>query len=57
MMLKKYFSISYMHDTKSDHFSPKIKRYFHGNRKSNTKSLKYRPTASLYMKMESFDRL
>ena len=27
--------ISYMLNTKSDHFSPKIKRYIHGNRKSH----------------------
>ena len=33
----KYFSISYMF-TKSDHFSPKIKPYIHGNRKLNAKS-------------------
>ena len=47
-ILKKYFSISYMYDTKSDHFSSKIKPYFYANRKSNAKS---------YMKMEAFDRL
>ena len=33
-MFQKYFSISYMFDTKSDHFSPKIKPYVHGNKKS-----------------------
>ena len=38
MMFLKYFSISYMYNTKSDHFSPKIKPYIYGNRKSNTKS-------------------
>ena len=38
MMFKKYFSISYMYNTKSDHFSPKIKLYIHGYRKSNSKS-------------------
>ena len=27
MMFKKYFSISYMYNTVSDHFSPKIKLY------------------------------
>ena len=32
------FSISYMYNTKSDHFSPKIKPYIHGNRTSNAKS-------------------
>ena len=37
MMFSKYFSISYMYNTKSDHFSPKINRYIHGNRKSNAK--------------------
>ena len=31
----KYFSISYIFNTKSDHFSPKIKPHIHGNRKSN----------------------
>ena len=35
---EKYFSISYMYNTKSDHFSPKIKQYIYGNRKSNAKS-------------------
>ena len=30
-----HFSISYMFNTKSDHFRPKIKRYVHGNRKSH----------------------
>ena len=34
----KYFSISYMYNTKNDHFSPKIKPYIYGNRKSNAKS-------------------
>ena len=34
----KIFSISYKYNTKSDHFSPKIKPYIHGNRKSNAKS-------------------
>ena len=29
------FSISYMYNTKSDHFSPKIKPYIYGNRKLN----------------------
>ena len=38
MMFLKYFSISYMYNTKSDHFSPKIKPYIYGNRKSNAKS-------------------
>ena len=33
MMFSKYFSISYMYNAKSDHFSPKIKPYIHGNRK------------------------
>ena len=33
-----YFSISYMYNTKSGHFSPKIKLYIYGNRKSNAKS-------------------
>ena len=35
MTFKKYFSFSYMYNTKSDHFSPKIKPDIHGNRKSN----------------------
>ena len=34
----KIFSISYMYNTKSDLFSPKIKSYIYGNRKSNAKS-------------------
>ena len=34
----KYFSISYMYNTKSDNFSPKIKPYVHGNMKSNAKA-------------------
>ena len=34
----KYFSISYMYNTKRDHLSPKIKRYFYGNKKSDAKS-------------------
>ena len=34
----KYFSISFMYNTKSDHFSPKIKPYIYANRKSNAKS-------------------
>ena len=38
MMLKKYFSISYMYNAKSDHFNPKIKLYIHGNGKSNATS-------------------
>ena len=38
VMFQKYFSISYMYNTKSDHFSPKIKSYTHGNWKSNAKS-------------------
>ena len=38
MIFKTYFSISYMCNTKSDHFSPKIKLYIYGNRKSNAKS-------------------
>ena len=38
MMFKKYFSISYMHNTKSDHFRPKIKPYIYRNRKPNAKS-------------------
>ena len=42
----KIFSISYMYNTKRDHFSPKIKPYIHGNRKS---------TGSLCIKMEAFD--
>ena len=46
-----------MHNTKSDHFSLKIKPYIYWNRKSNVKSEKKRPTASLYMQMEAFDRL
>ena len=29
----KYFSISYMYNAKTDHFSPEIKPYTHGNRK------------------------
>ena len=37
-VFKKYFSISYMYNTKSDHFSPKIKPYIYGNRKSIAKS-------------------
>ena len=37
-VLKKINSISYMYDTKSDHFSTKIKPYIYGNRKSNAKS-------------------
>ena len=38
-VLKKYFfSISNMYNTKSDHFSPKIKPHIHGNRKSSAKS-------------------
>ena len=31
-------SVSYMYNTKSDHFSPKIKPYIYRNRKSNAKS-------------------
>ena len=38
MMFLKKISISYMYNTKSDHFSPKIKPYVYGNRKSNAKS-------------------
>ena len=38
MMFQKCFSISHMYNTKSDHFSPKIKPYIYGNRKSNAKS-------------------
>ena len=34
----KIFSISYMYNTKSDHFSPKIKPYIYANRKPNAKS-------------------
>ena len=34
----KYFSISYVYNTKSDRFSPKIKPYIYGGRKSNAKS-------------------
>ena len=34
----KIFSLSYMYNTKSDHFSPKIKPYIYGNTKSNAKS-------------------
>ena len=34
----KIFFISYMYNTKSDHFSPKFKPYIHGNRKSKAKS-------------------
>ena len=34
----KIFPISYMYNTKSHHLSPKIKRCFNGNRKSNAKS-------------------
>ena len=33
-----FFSISFMYNTKSDHFSPKIKLCIYGNRKSNAKS-------------------
>ena len=29
---------SYIYNTKSDHFSPKLKPYIYGNRKSNAKS-------------------
>ena len=52
MMFQKYFSIAYMYYTKCEHFSPKIKLY-----KIKCKITKYRPTTSLYMKMEAFDRL
>ena len=38
IMFQKYFSIFYMYNTKSDHFSPKIKQYSYGNMKSNAKS-------------------
>ena len=31
-VLKKYFSISYMYNTKRDHSSPTIKPYIYGNR-------------------------
>ena len=34
----KIFFVSYMYNTKSNHFSPKIKPYIYGNRKSNAKS-------------------
>ena len=37
-IFQKYFSISNMYNTKSDHFSQKIKPYIYGNRKSNAKS-------------------
>ena len=38
VIFKKIFSISNMYNTKSDHFSPKIKQYIYGNRISNAKS-------------------
>ena len=56
-VLKIFFSISYMYNTKSDYFSPKIKPYIYGNRKIKCKIIKYRPKASLYLKMETFNRL
>ena len=34
----KIFFISYMYNTKSDQFSPKINQYSYGNRKSIAKS-------------------
>ena len=36
----KYFSIYYMYNTKSDHFSPITKPYIYGNMKLNAKSQK-----------------
>ena len=35
---KIFFSISYMYNSKSDHFSPKIRPFIYGNRKLNAKS-------------------
>ena len=35
ILKKKYFSFSYMYNTKSDHFSIKIKQDMYGNMKSN----------------------
>ena len=37
-VLKIFFSISYVYNTNIDYFSPKIKPYIYGNRKSNAKS-------------------
>ena len=37
-VLKIFFSLSYMYNTKGDHFSLKIKPYIYGKRKSNAKS-------------------
>ena len=52
-----FFSISYMYmyNAKSDHFSPKIKLDFMeiGNQMQN---YEIKTKASLYMKMEAFDR-
>ena len=39
LCFKSIFLFSYMYNTKSDHFSPKIKMYIKGNSKSNAKSL------------------
>ena len=33
----KYFPISYINNTKRDHFGPKIKPYIHGNSTPNAK--------------------
>ena len=52
----KMFTISYMVSTKSDHLSPKIKLYIHGNRKSNA-ILYNRDQQPAYMKMDAFDGL
>ena len=38
MFLKKYFSFSYMYNTKRDQFSPKVKSDIYVKRKSNAKS-------------------
>ena len=37
-VFKIFVLFSYMYNTKSDYFSPKIKPYIHGNRKLNAKS-------------------
>ena len=42
-----------MYNTKSDRFSPKIKLYIYGNRKSNANET----NGEIIMKMEAFDRL
>ena len=56
-MFKKYFSISYMYNTKSDHFRPKNKAEHLWKFETKCKIIKWKPTASLYMKNEAIGRL